>query len=228
MKEKLVYEKEVRKIDIKTWITQYKMYILAGGALAAFGLYQLTAEETSPEIPAVEEAVPAGESMAPVPAPPLSEPQEPAVLMVDIKGAVAAPGIYSLKNGERINDAITKAGGFQKEADRTAINLAQKLQDEMIIYVPKVGETPPEEAAGAAVPEKSTVGHSAGGGAALNINKASVEELQQLPGIGKAKAQAIIDYRETIGAFTKPDDLKSVSGIGDKTFEKLAPLVVVQ
>lgn len=214
-------------MDIKAFIGKYKMYVWAGGALAAFGLYQLTEEEAAPATRLIEEAIQTEQS-APS-APPPTVPEEPAVLMVDIKGAVAAPGIYSLKSGERVNDVIAKAGGLQKEADRTAINLAQKLQDEMVIYVPKTGEEPPAELAVAAVPQENAPAHStASGGQAVNINKAAAEELQQLPGIGQAKAQAIIEYRETTGAFSKPEDLKNVSGIGEKTFEKLEPLVVVR
>lgn len=217
-------------MDIKTVISKYKMYFWAGGALAAFGLYQLTEEEPPTEAPVIEETVQAEQNVSPPPPTPPAEPQEPAVLMVDIKGAVIAPGIYSLKNGERINDAIEKAGGFQKEADRTAINLAQKLQDEMVVYVPKTGEEPPAELSAIVPSQENTSGgdSSESGGSTVNINQATAEELQQLPGIGKAKAQAIIEYRETTGAFSKPEDLKNVSGIGEKTFEKMAPLVVVQ
>ncbi|WP_176713593.1 helix-hairpin-helix domain-containing protein [Pseudobacillus wudalianchiensis] len=197
--------------------------------MAAFGLYQLTGEETPPAVPLLEESVQTEQSVSPPLTTPPLELQEPAVLMVDIKGAVASPGIYSLKNGERIHDAIEKAGGFQQEADRTAINLAQKLQDEMVVYVPKNGEEPPAELPAAVPPQGSAQGNSPeNGGSSININQASAEELQQLPGIGKAKAQAIIEYRETTGAFSKPEDLKNVSGIGEKTFEKMASLVVVQ
>ncbi|KAB7709209.1 hypothetical protein F9802_00720 [Bacillus aerolatus] len=215
---------------MKEFIEKYKTYALIGAALTAFGLYQLTEEEEpapDPEPLAFEETA-VEERSTPSPAEPL--PQEPAVVMVDIKGAVASPGIYSLKNGERINDAVAKAGGFQKEADRAAINLAQKLQDEMIIYVPKVGEEPPAELAAANAPVqpvKEGAKGSSGGSGAINLNTATAGELQELPGIGEAKAQAIIDYRETTGAFSKPEDLKNVSGIGEKTFEKLAPLIAV-
>nr|WP_275296744.1 helix-hairpin-helix domain-containing protein [Bacillus sp. REN10] len=155
------------------------------------------------------------------------------MVTVDIKGAVKMPGIYSLSSEERINDAVAKAGGFQKEADRTTVNLAQKLQDEMVIYIPKVGEEPPAQLAVAPAANGGTTAAptaSSGGaeqGAVININTATPAELQELPGIGEAKAQAIIDYRETTGAFAQPEDLKKVSGIGDKTFEKLQPLITV-
>ncbi|MEK4028743.1 helix-hairpin-helix domain-containing protein [Pseudobacillus sp. FSL P4-0506] len=229
MKKIEVYEKEVKTMDVKALISKYKMYLWAGGALVAFGLYQLTEEAPSPEEPIMKEMVPAEQKEVSSPPVPSQEQQEPSIVMVDMKGAVVAPGIYSLKSGERINDAVAKVGGFQKEADRTAINLAQKLQDEMVIYVPKIGEEPPEELAAVIPPQESAQGHSSdSSGSAVNINEASVEELQQLPGIGKAKAQAIIDYRETTGSFSKPEDLKNVSGIGEKTFEKMASLVVIQ
>ncbi|MFK2824433.1 helix-hairpin-helix domain-containing protein [Bacillus sp. B190/17] len=215
-------------MDIKAFIEKYKIYFLIGTALAAIGLYQLTEEEEplSKEPFVMEESIPAEKK----PASPLQEkPQEPAGLMVDIKGAVAVPGIYSLKNGDRINDAVAKAGGFQKDADRTVINLAQKLQDEMVIYVPLIGEEPPDNIS-AGMPGESvggSLGEGGGSSGGININTAAARELQELPGIGEAKAQAIIDYRETTGPFSKPEDLKNVSGIGEKTFEKLEPLIVV-
>ena len=145
-------------------------------------------------------------------------------ILVDVKGAVKAPGVYSLLLDERVIDAITIAGGYTAEADSTHINHAQKLVDEMVIYVPKIGED-------ISVEQVTTVSSSAASGQAssgkLNLNAATEAELTTLPGIGPAKAQAILEYREQNGRFKSVDDLKNVSGIGEKTFEKLKEFIEI-
>lgn len=127
-------------------------------------------------------------------------------ILVDIKGAVLAPGVYQLEMNSRVQDAIEKAGGFTEVADQTVINLAQKVFDEMVLMVPEKGET---------------VQNSAGDAqhAKVRINYATEEEIQQLTGIGPAKAKAIIEHRETYGTFSKLEDLLEISGIGEKTLE---------
>ncbi|MGM7635683.1 helix-hairpin-helix domain-containing protein [Bacillus sp. Hm123] len=218
-------------MDIKAWLQKYKTHVLIAAGICAFGLYQLSEEEEPPSEPfAIEEtALPSQEKVTAAPVE-VKAPEQPQTVTIDIKGAVKTPGIYSLSSEERINDAVAKAGGFQKEADRTTVNLAQKLQDEMVIYIPKVGEEPPATApavnGGAISGQTANSGGDEQGGT-VNINTATSAELQELPGIGEAKAQAIIDYRETTGAFAQAEDLKNVSGIGDKTFEKLQPLITV-
>ncbi|WP_198508036.1 helix-hairpin-helix domain-containing protein [Bacillus sp. FJAT-42315] len=219
-------------MDIKGWLEKYKTHVLIATGVCAFGLYQLSEEEAPPpsEPFAIEEtALPAQEKVTAAPTE-VKVPEQPQTVTIDIKGAVKTPGIYSLSSEERINDAVVKAGGFQKEADRTTVNLAQKLQDEMVIYIPKVGEEPPATApavSGGTTSVQTASSNSGEQGGAVNINTATSAELQELPGIGEAKAQAIIDYRETTGAFAQAEDLKNVSGIGDKTFEKLQPLITV-
>lgn len=145
-------------------------------------------------------------------------------ILVDVKGAVKAPGVYSLMLDDRVIDAITIAGGYTAEADSTHINHAQKLVDEMVIYVPKIGED-------ISVEQVTTVSSSAASGQAssgkLNLNAATEAELTTLPGIGPAKAQAILEYREQNGRFKSVDDLKNVSGIGEKTFEKLKEFIEI-
>ena len=145
-------------------------------------------------------------------------------ILVDVKGAVKAPGVYSLMLDDRVIDAITIAGGYTAEADSTHINHAQKLVDEMVIYVPKIGED-------ISVEQVTTVSSSAASGQAssgkLNLNAATEAELTTLPGIGPAKAQAILEYREQNGRFKSVDDLKNVSGIGEKTFEKLREFIEI-
>ena len=146
---------------------------------------------------------------------PTSLGNESAIVLVDVKGAVTTPGVYEVHANGRVKDVIQKAGGFLKEADQTQLNLAGKVTDEMMIYVPLLGETP---VASSAKNETSLI----------SINTADLTELQQLPGIGPAKAEAIIQYREEEGPFGVVEDLQNISGIGEKTFEKLKDLITVQ
>ncbi len=148
-----------------------------------------------------------------------SEKGEPLILKVDIKGAVKKPGVYEFTQGDRVTDVIGVAGGLSAEGDSTQVNMAQLVEDEMVIYIPKVGE---EVQAGQAT---SAGGDGGGAGSLININKATLEELQELPGIGPSKAAAIIAKRDELGSFKSIEDLKLVSGIGDKTFEKLKDLI---
>lgn len=158
------------------------------------------------------------------------EQQEPPavnVVMIDVKGAVEFPGVYELTSEDRVMDAIQKAGGYTEQAETKAVNHAQKLQDEMVLYIPEKGEVP-DNLKGAAtqiVSMPATSGESSG---KVNINSADEAALTTLPGIGPSKAQAIIAYREDTGAFKSIEDLKNVSGIGDKTFEKLKELIDIK
>lgn len=159
-----------------------------------------------------------------------SEVQQPEIqlamtVFVDVKGAVNYPGVFELTDEHRIIDAIELAGGYTAEAEPNLINHAQKLMDEMVIYVPQVGEEVPEllELAVASSPSNSGEGNSG----KVNLNKASEVELATLPGIGPAKAQAIISYRDETGKFQTIDDLKKVTGIGEKTYERLKDLIEV-
>ncbi len=143
---------------------------------------------------------------------PTSE-KEQQKIMVDIKGAIEKPGVYEAQEGERVIDLITRAGGFKQGADETKMNLALVVEDEMVIYIPIIGEVPPVD-----IPSISE-GKSQGG--KVNINKAEASELETLPGIGPSKSAAIIEYRNTNGPFNSIEDIQSISGIGEKTFEKL-------
>ncbi|PIC81695.1 comEA protein [Sporosarcina sp. P18a] len=142
-------------------------------------------------------------------------------ILVDVKGAVKHPGLYSMQDGDRLLDAVDKAGGYTEAADTRLLNHAQRLQDESVIYVPIAGEEPPvyEQPASSSSTDSST--------AKVNINTANESDFQTLPGIGPAKAMAIVQYREEHGPFSQLDGIKSVSGIGDKTFEKLEPLIIL-
>lgn len=144
--------------------------------------------------------------------------------LVDVKGAVEKPGVYEVIQDERVIDVIEKAGGLKEGADETKINFAGRLTDEMVLYIPLIGEDGENLIMYSGPSSTST---SQGGGK-ININKATSNELQNLPGIGPSKAEAIIAYREESGLFQTIDDLKLVTGIGDKTFERLQDLIIVK
>lgn len=136
-------------------------------------------------------------------------------IFVHVLGAVAEPGLYQLREGDRVVDAVASAGGYAEGADEAQLNLARVLADGEQLYVPLVGELPALDAAGAAV------------GGKVNLNTADLAALETLPRVGPALAQRIIDWREANGRFAAVEDLMSVTGIGDKTFEGLRDLVVV-
>lgn len=152
-------------------------------------------------------------------------------IMVDVKGAVKRPGVYEMKSGDRVIDVLEKAGGLTDKADNKNVNFAKKLTDEMVVYIPAKGEKPVESAAAGALSTGGTdEGAAAAGGEAekININTASEEELQKLPGIGPAKAASIVAYRQKHGPFRSVDELDKVSGIGEKSLERIKPLAVAQ
>lgn len=144
-----------------------------------------------------------------------------AVIFVDIKGEVKKPGVYQMKVGDRVKDAIDAAGGLTAEADSQKVNLAQKVEDQMVIVVPKVGEEAEAIPAGATSKEVAKEGK-------VNINTATVEELKTLKGVGEKKAEAIIEYRKKNGSFKTKEDLMKVRGIGKKLFESFEERIVTQ
>ena len=148
------------------------------------------------------------------------EPFEQDLITVDVKGAVKSPGIYDLPVGSRVNDAVQKAGGLTDQADSKSLNLAQKVSDEALVYVPTKGEEASQQSGSGATSSTSKEKK-------VNLNKASLEELKQVKGLGGKRAQDIIDHREANGKFKSVDELKKVSGIGAKTIEKLKDYVTV-
>lgn len=152
----------------------------------------------------------------------LEEETEDGVLVVDVKGMVASPGVYELEVGSRLFEAIEKAGGFTDSANREGVNLALRLEDEMVVYVPEEGE---EEGAGPVLAvEMNETDHED----TININEATEADLLTLQGVGPSKAAAIIGYREENGPFATVEELMNVSGIGEKTFEALEPFIRVK
>ncbi|WP_227934895.1 helix-hairpin-helix domain-containing protein [Alkalihalobacillus deserti] len=139
-------------------------------------------------------------------------------IMIDIKGAIARPGVYELKQGDRVYHAIDKAGGLLTEADEQQLNLAQLLQDEMVIYVPVQGEDVQSFQGMNSVSSQSE--------GKIAINQVEAGEIEQLPGIGPSKAAAIISYRDEHGPFKDINDLLNVSGIGPKSIENLEEYLI--
>jgi competence protein ComEA len=148
----------------------------------------------------------------------------PAVLFVHVAGRVRHAGVYQLHQGDRVIDAIQAAGGARRDADLRSVNLAALVTDGEQIIVWKKG------------PGGSVVASGGGGGSApgsgspsqlVNVNTATLDQLESLPGIGPALGQRILDYRQQHGPFASVDDLVNVSGIGAKRLEDLRPVVTV-
>ena len=152
-------------------------------------------------------------------------------IVVYICGAVVQPGVYDLEAGARVADLLKRAGGASAKADLSAVNLAAKLSDGQQVVVPKRGAAGVVAASGSAS-GSAGVGGSATGGSApaaiVNLNTATLTELDALQGVGPATAQKIIDYRTANGPFKTIEELKNVSGIGDAKFAALKPYVTVQ
>ena len=146
------------------------------------------------------------------------------VFYVDVKGEVHHPGVYQMKAESRVKDLIEAAGGFTPLADDQKLNLAQLLEDQMVIVVPKKGEEVNSELAQASTSQKKEVGKEG----KVNINTATVEELKTLKGIGEKKAEAIIEYRKKNGSFKNKEELMKVRGIGKKLYESFQERVIVQ
>jgi competence protein ComEA len=156
--------------------------------------------------------------VAPAPGPTASVTSSSAPILVDVAGWVRRPGVYEFAGGARVIDAIEAAGGARPGAQLDALNLAAPLADGTQILVPKQGAAPPTTVAGSGV---------AAPGGLVNVNTATAEELETLPGIGEVTAQAIIDHRTENGPFTSVDQLLDVTGIGDVTLENIRDLVTV-
>jgi competence protein ComEA len=143
-----------------------------------------------------------------------------------VAGAVVRPGLYDLPEDSRVMDAIEAAGGFVAEADKNSLNLAARVEDAQRLDVPFVAGFVPEADQGFAVISEGTPS-SLTGSELVDINTASLAELDKLPGIGPTTAQKIIEYREVAGPFTNIEDIVNVSGIGAATFDEIKDLITV-
>lgn len=149
---------------------------------------------------------------------------EAATFVVDLDGCVKNPGVYEIPEGTRLYEVIEMAGGLTKDANTTQINQAEVLCDGQKILIPEVyDEVQSMEGAGSS--EGRNNGSVSSG--KININTADAEALQEIPGVGPATAEKIIAYRESNGRFQTIEDIKNVSGIGEKTFEKMKDKIII-
>lgn len=137
------------------------------------------------------------------------------IIIIDVKGAVFKEGVYEMKEGDRVKEAVEKAGGLLPDADVKKVNLAQMVQDQMLLYVPNKNEP---------VQEGATFSKSEG---KVQINTASKEQLEKITGIGSRKAESILKYREEHGLFQKIEDLLEIDGIGAKSLEKIKDQIII-
>lgn len=183
-----------------------------------------TTADAQSDLPALSTTFSASSSASDLKTERSSSQTETQKVFVDVKGAVKNEGVYELSSGSRVTDVVKLAGGFTEDADKKSVNLAEKVTDEAVIYVARVGEnvaptTTNSQANDSAQQEESSD--------KINLNTATLAELQTISGIGAKRAQDIIDYRDANGGFSSVDDLANVSGIGEKTLEKLKSEVTV-
>ncbi|HFI0254556.1 TPA: helix-hairpin-helix domain-containing protein [Streptococcus suis] len=217
---------------IKTYIEMLKEYkwqialpAAAGLLMATFLIFSQPAKSDQTgltDFPQTEQTSSSQEQLEEVST---EESEELSQLVIDVKGAVEKPGLYTLEVGSRVNDAVEAAGGLTSQADPKSINLAQKLSDEAVVYVASKDENisvvVSTTASSAMSPEEKST-------SLVNLNTATEADLQTISGIGAKRAADIIAYREANGGFKSVDDLNNVSGIGDKTMESIRPYVTVE
>lgn len=198
------FDHERRDVDLKRWkiepiyVAFFSVVVLVAGFVLTGYFYS---QKTETDFASLETMVETH---------PIEMEEETRQIVIDIKGAVKNPGVYEMEEGSRMYEAIERAGGFLEEADESRINLAQLLHDEMMVYIPFQGE------AEAVLSDEALASEGK-----IPLNRADQAMLEKLPGIGPAKAEAIIAYREEHGDFKDVNELLNVSGIGPKTFEKL-------
>jgi competence protein ComEA len=207
---------------------QAYVYVGLAAVVAVLGARYLVSSHTA--APAGGQALLGLSSYAPTVSPSPSALATPQELVVYVCGAVRRPGVYHLAPGARVADLLATAGGAGAKAELQAVNLAARLVDGQQVVVPARGAA----GAGATGDTAATGATSAPGaagtaapGALVNLNTASAQDLDALPGVGPATAQKIIDYRTANGGFKSVADLKNVAGIGDAKFATLQPLVTV-
>lgn len=149
------------------------------------------------------------------------------VITVYISGEVNNPGIVNLKEGDRLATAVEKVGGTTKNADLNGINMAIKIEDEMHYIIPKIGEKVNEDVDNTENLQKES-GVSSSNSSLININTATIEELDKLPGVGEATANKIVNHRDESGEFKSIEEIKNVNGIGDKKFEQIKSLICIK
>ncbi|MFC0233649.1 helix-hairpin-helix domain-containing protein [Vagococcus entomophilus] len=210
----------IEKAKVKGWIVGI---VAVGGVCLVVGIWliaQQTKEDSSVENPF--SSMTGSEKQT-------REKQEnkklnqPNLGYVDVKGAVLKCGMYQITEDMRVIDVVRLAGGFLADADENRVNFSLKVTDQMVLYIPRIGEelsqieTLPTQESKAEATQKKQV----------NINRADVAELKNISGIGEKKAEEIMRYREENGSFQKKEELMNVPGIGKKIFESLEKLITV-
>ncbi|CAD2075693.1 ComE operon protein 1 [Jeotgalicoccus aerolatus] len=206
-------------MDIKSFLNQYKYYVLAIAAGLIVFTYLLVSFINQPEETLSFEYSEDTEDISESAAEP---PELPTTVFVEVKGAVVSPGVYELPADARVKNVLDVAV-LSENADLLTVNQSAKLTDEMVVYIPYEGEIDDETA----VKTFSTAAKENVAAGQVNINTASIAELTTLNGIGEKKAQAILTYREEQGLFTTLEEIKNIPGIGDKTFENLKPYITI-
>ncbi|MFM0795955.1 helix-hairpin-helix domain-containing protein [Streptococcus suis] len=216
---------------IKTYIEMLKEYkwqialpAVAGLLMAMFLIFSQSAKSDQTgltDFPQLEQTSSSSELVEETSA---EASEEPSQLVVDVKGAVVKPGLYTLEAEARVNDAVEAAGGLTGQADPKSVNLAQKLSDEAVVYVASKDEN---ISVVASTTTSSAMSQEEKNTNLVNLNTATEADLQTISGIGSKRAADIIAYREANGGFKSVDDLNNVSGIGDKTMESIRPYVTV-
>ena len=211
------------KLERQYWLT-YLIFLLAGAA-SSTGFWSL-----------FNRIQPAPIYITPAPPTALPEPTAtPSPILVFVIGAVANPGTYELAYESRVEAAIVAAGGFGNDAHAEVVNLALPLQDGSQVYVPSNVETavPTPPIVSLPLSNQAAANSGQGGlpestGGPININTASLDALQTLPGIGPSTAQKIINYREENGPFAEIEEIMDVSGIGEGKFDKIKDEITVK
>lgn len=148
-------------------------------------------------------------------------------ITVYVSGAVSKPGIVTLNEGDRLATAVEKVGGTTKKADLDGVNMAIRVQDEMHYIIPKMGEVVKDNNY-QAIKEGNINRDESSKASQININIATIEELDTLPGVGEATANKIVNHRSEKGDFKSVEEIKNVNGIGDKKFEDMKDLICVK
>lgn len=187
-------------------IRQLLGVVLAGLCIVGVVVFWLRRPEPEPMLVATPTA-----TVEPTPAP----------IQIHVVGAVRTPGVYALLPGSRIVDAVEAAGGFTQDADAERVNLADFLQDGEQLRIPQVGLELP-----ASPTPLSSASRMEGG--LVNLNTASVAELEALPGIGPTYAERIVSYREEHGPFESCEQVKDVRGIGEVCYEQIVPHITIE
>ncbi|WP_047999980.1 helix-hairpin-helix domain-containing protein [Lactiplantibacillus herbarum] len=217
---------------------QWRLVALAGGVIIILGGGWIISHVSAPQTPAPAIALSStSQKQSHQTAASGRSRSSSGPVYVDVKGAVKRPGLYRVSASMRVADVINMAQGMQVQADEQQVNLAAKVADQQVIYVPAKGEShvstpaqsvPAASTAPTGVASSSTSGaSSATSNEPINLNQADVATLQHLSGVGQKKAEKIVAYRQQHGDFKSVDELKKVPGFGDKTVAKYKDRLVV-